>query len=48
MIIVVSLLVIQSVKDFIVSILKLKDKKTVSNKSKEKSNQRYIIKQNNP
>jgi len=48
MIIVVSLLVIQSVKDFIVSILKIKDKKTTSNKSKEKSNQRYIIKQNNP
>ena len=48
MLIVVSLLAIQSVKDFIVSILKLKDKKSTSNKSKEKSNQRYIIKQNNP
>jgi hypothetical protein len=48
MIIVVSLLLIQSVKDFIFSILKIKDKKAISNKNKDRSTHRYIIKQNNP
>ena len=48
MIIVVSLLIAQSIKDFIMSFFKTDDKKVASNKNKEKSNQRYIIKQNNP